>query len=143
SPAVKLHSNKDIGASIASGSARSDGMVIVPCSMNTLAAVASGLAGNLIQRAADVTLKERRKLIIVPRETPLSEIHLHNMLRLSRLGAVILPAMPGFYQKPAVIRDLVDSVVMRIVDHMGFPIELLRRWEGGRNREERALRSVS
>ena len=111
---VVFYRPRDIGAAIASGSLPIDGMVICPCSMNTLAAVASGISENLIQRAADVTMKEGRKLLIVPRETPLSQIHLENMLRLSRVGASIIPAMPGFYHEPATITDLVDMMVMKI-----------------------------
>lgn len=126
---VRIHNNRDIGASIASGSYPTSGMVIVPCSMRTLAAVSAGLAENLIHRAADVTLKEGRRLILVPRETPLSAIHLENMLRLSRLGVRILPAMPGFYHQPQSIQDLVDMMVMRIADQMGFQIDLSARWK--------------
>lgn len=126
---VRIHNNRDIGASIASGSYPVSGMVIVPCSMRTLAAVSAGMAENLIHRAADVTLKEGRRLILVPRETPLSAIHLENMLRLSRLGVRILPAMPGFYHQPQSIQDLVDMMVMRIADQMGFQIDLSARWK--------------
>jgi 4-hydroxy-3-polyprenylbenzoate decarboxylase len=107
-------------------------MVIVPCSMKTLAAVAHGYGENLIARAADVVLKERRRLIVVPRETPLSAIHLQNMLRLARLGVAILPAMPGFYHRPETIDDLVEMMVMRILDQMGFEIDLAKRWSGSR-----------
>ena len=118
-------------------------MVICPCSMGTLAAVACGLADNLIERAADVMLKERRPLILVPRETPLSAIHLENMLRLSRAGAVILPANPGFYHHPDNVEDLVDFVVARVLDLLRVPHRLMPRWgekpvrsgesDGGRN----------
>jgi 4-hydroxy-3-polyprenylbenzoate decarboxylase len=103
-------------------------MVICPCTVGTLAAVAAGLSDNLIQRAADVTLKEGRKLILVPRETPFSALHLENMLRLSRAGAVILPANPGFYHKPKRVEDLVDFVVARILDHLGVKHDLMARW---------------
>jgi 4-hydroxy-3-polyprenylbenzoate decarboxylase len=103
-----------------------------PCSMKTLAAVAHGYAENLIARAADVALKERRRLILVPRETPLSAIHLQNMLRLARLGVAIVPAMPGFYHRPASIDDLVEMMVMRILDQMGLQIDLVKRWSGSR-----------
>jgi 4-hydroxy-3-polyprenylbenzoate decarboxylase len=126
--ALTLHEHRDIGASIASGSYPARGMVIAPCSMKTLAAVAHGYADNLISRAADVTIKERRPLILVPRETPLSVIHLQNMLRLAKLGAAIVPAMPGFYQRPATIGDLVDLMVMRILDQMGYQVDLAARW---------------
>lgn len=124
-----LHSNKDIGANIASGSYRTSGMVVVPCSMNTLASIATGQGDSLLCRAADVVQKERRKLIIVPRETPLSQIHLENLLRLSQMGATIIPAMPGFYHQPSSILELVDSVVMRILDHMDLDTSLVKRWK--------------
>jgi 4-hydroxy-3-polyprenylbenzoate decarboxylase len=125
---LTLHEHHDIGASIASGSYPARGMVIVPCSMKTLAAVAHGYADNLISRAADVTLKERRPLVLVPRETPLSVIHLRNMLRLAKLGVAIVPAMPGFYHQPATVDDLVDLMVMRILDQMGYQVDLAARW---------------
>jgi 4-hydroxy-3-polyprenylbenzoate decarboxylase len=125
---LTLHEHRDIGAAIASGSYPTRGMVIVPCSMKTLAAVAHGYADNLIGRAADVTIKERRPLILVPRETPLSVIHLQNMLRLAKLGVAIVPAMPGFYHQPATIDDLVDLMVMRILDQMGYHVDLTARW---------------
>ncbi len=125
---VIFHSPNDIGASIASGSHPCDGMVIVPCSMSTLAAVSNGLASNLIHRAADVVLKENRKLIIVPRETPLSLIHLENMTKVVRCGATLIPAMPGFYHQPTEIQDLVDMLVMKILDQMGYSLDLVQRW---------------
>jgi flavin prenyltransferase len=115
-------------APIASGSSVADAMVICPCTMGTLAAVATGLARSLIERAADVTLKEGRQLIVVPRETPFSAIHLENMLRLARSGASVLPANPGFYHHPESIQDLVDFVVARILDRLGIPNRLIRRW---------------
>lgn len=113
---------------VASGSNPPDAMVICPCTMGTLASVAQGLASNLIERAADVVLKEGRKLILVPRETPFSVIHLENMLRLSRAGAVILPPSPGFYHHPETIDDLVDFVVARILDQLGVAHTLMQRW---------------
>ncbi|MAT15351.1 MAG: 3-octaprenyl-4-hydroxybenzoate carboxy-lyase [Planctomyces sp.] len=118
----------DFGAGMASGSFRTAGMVIVPCSMGTLSSIAHGLSANLIHRAADVHLKERRKLIVVPRETPLGTIQLRNMTTLSEAGAVILPAMPGFYRQPESIEDLIDFVVARILDQLDLPNQLMRRW---------------
>ena len=115
-------------APVASGSNPPDAMVICPCSMGTLAAIAQGLADNLIERAADVMLKESRKLVLVPRETPFSVIHLENMLRLSRAGAVILPPSPGFYQHPKTVEDIVDFVVARILDQLAIPHQLMQRW---------------
>jgi len=115
-------------APIASGSNPPEAMVVCPCSMGTLAAIAQGLADNLIERAADVVLKEGRKLILVPRETPLSAIHLENMLRLARAGAVILPPSPGFYHRPQTVGDVVDFVVARVLDQLAVPHALLRRW---------------
>lgn len=113
---------------VASGSAAPRQMVICPCSMGTLAAVAHGLSDNLIERAADVVLKERGTLILVPRETPLSQIHLQNMLTLAQAGAVILPAAPGFYLQPQSIDDLVDTLVQRILDQLGIAVTLAARW---------------
>ena len=115
-------------APIASGSNPPEAMVVCPCSMGTLAAIAQGLSDNLIERAADVVLKEGRKLILVPRETPLSAIHLENMLRLARAGAVILPPSPGFYHHPETVADVVDFVVARVLDQLAVPHALLRRW---------------
>jgi len=115
-------------APVASGSGAPSSMVICPCSTGTLSAVATGASNNLIERAADVALKERRTLILVPRETPLSAIHLEHMLRLSQLGAVILPAAPGFYHKPAAVGDLVDFIVARILNQLGIEHRLLPRW---------------
>jgi 4-hydroxy-3-polyprenylbenzoate decarboxylase len=103
-------------------------MIVCPCSMGTLAAIAQGLADNLIERAADVVMKEGRKLVLVPRETPFSAIHLENMLRLSRAGAVILPPNPGFYHHPQSVQDIVDFVVARILDQIGVPHTLIQRW---------------
>lgn len=125
---VQYHHLNDFMAGIASGSFPTDGMVICPCSMGTLSSVAHGLSSNLIHRAADVHLKERRKLIVVPRETPLGSIQLGNMKTLCDAGAVILPAMPGFYHNPESISDLVDFVVNRICDQLGVPVDLTSRW---------------
>ena len=123
-----VHGYQDYNAGIASGSFPTRGMVICPCSMGTLASVAQGMSTNQIQRAADVHLKERRKLIVVPRETPLGLIQLDNMRRLTEAGGVVLPAMPGLYQQPLTIMDLVDFVVTRICDQLGRPVKLTPRW---------------
>jgi 4-hydroxy-3-polyprenylbenzoate decarboxylase len=128
---VSLYDDADRGATPASGSAPSRGMVVCPCSMGTLASIAHGTSRSLIERAADVTLKERRPLILVPRETPYSIIHLENMLRLARAGAVILPASPGFYHQPTSIQDLVDFVVGRVLSHLGIDHRLGPRWQSG------------
>ena len=125
---VKVHDDADRGAAPASGSTRNAGMVICPCSMGTLSAVSVGASRSLVERAADVMLKERRPLVLVPRETPLSAIHLQNMLRLSRAGAVILPAAPGFYNRPQSVQDLVDFIVARVLDQFGVEHALARRW---------------
>jgi flavin prenyltransferase len=127
---VEVFSNDDRGAAPASGSGRTAGMVVCPCSMGTLSAIAAGSSRSLIERAADVTLKEQRKLILVPRETPLSAIHLGNMLRLARAGAVVMPASPGFYHRPKQISDLIDLVVARILDQLGVEQNFVARWKG-------------
>ena len=128
---VTLFDDGDRGASPASGSARSSGMVICPCSMGTLSAIAAGSSRSLIERAADVALKERRKLVLVPRETPLSAVHLQNMLRVTRAGAVVLPAAPGFYHRPASVDDLVSFVVARVLDQLDVEHDMARRWSSG------------
>lgn len=125
---VTLFDDRDRGAAPASGSTITAGMVVCPCSMGTLAAISAGTSRSLIERAADVTLKERRPLVLVPRETPLSAIHLENMLRLARAGAVVMPAAPGFYHRPSSIDDLVDFVVGRVLDHLGVDNAVTRRW---------------
>jgi len=127
---VQSFSNEDRGAPPASGSALTSGMIVCPCSMGTLSAISVGASRSLIERAADVTLKEKRKLVLVPRETPLSAIHLGNMLRLTRAGAVVMPASPGFYHRPEKIADLVDFVVARMLDHLGVEQRLVDPWEG-------------
>ena len=125
---ITYHHYRDFSAGIASGSFLTDGMVVCPCSMGTLSSIAAGQSQNLIHRAADVHLKERRKLILVPRETPLSVIALDNMKRLAEAGAVILPAMPGFYHEPQSIQDLIDFIVGRLCDQLGVKKGLMKRW---------------
>lgn len=125
---LRVYPVRDVGASIASGTHLVDGMCIIPCSMGTLASVAHGLSDNLLERTADVMLKEKRPLILVPRETPLNEIHLRNMLALARMGATILPAMPAFYQHPETISDLVDFIAGKVMDAMNIPHRLFKRW---------------
>jgi 4-hydroxy-3-polyprenylbenzoate decarboxylase len=127
---VEVFGNDDRGAPPASGSSLTAGMIVCPCSMGTLSAISVGASRSLIERAADVTLKERRKLILVPRETPLSAIHLENMLRLTRAGAVVMPAAPGFYHRPRQVSDLVDFVVARILDQLGVAQTLIEQWRG-------------
>jgi 4-hydroxy-3-polyprenylbenzoate decarboxylase len=128
--ATKCYGSQDEGAAVASGSFLTRGMVLCPCSVRSLAAVAHGHGDNLIHRAADVVLKERRKLALVVRETPLSDIHLENMLKLSRMGVVILPPVPAFYNQPRTIEDLVDQTVMRVLDQFGIHLPAGRRWDG-------------
>ncbi len=125
---VTVYDDADRGAAPASGSARNRGMVICPCSMGTVSAISQGTSRSLVERAADVALKERRKLILVPRETPYSAIHLENMLRLTRAGAVVMPASPGFYHRPTSIAELVDFVVARVLDHLEVEHTLGHRW---------------
>jgi len=124
----KLHRNSQVGASIASGSFRHRGMAVVPCTMSTLGGIASGTGGKLIGRAAEVTLKERRPLLLVPRETPLSLIALRNLVQCAEAGATIIDANPGFYARPATVQDLVDFVVARILDHLQVNHNLGKRW---------------
>ena len=125
---LQVFGREEWNAPVASGSASIDAMVICPCSMATVSAVAAGASKTLIERAADVMLKEGRKLVLVPRETPFSVIHLENMLRLARAGAVVLPASPGFYGRPESVGDLVDFVVARILDQLDIPQQLLKPW---------------
>jgi len=128
--ATEVYSLKDQGAAISSGSFLTDGMVVVPCSMRTLSAISHAQGENLIHRAADVILKEQRKLVLVTREAPLHEIHLENMLRLSRMGVTILPPMPAFYNHPKNIDDIVNHVVGRILDQFQIPADVVKRWGG-------------
>jgi len=132
---ITVFDDGDRGATPASGSALSDGMVICPCSMGTLSAISIGASRSLVERAADVALKERRKLILVPRETPLSAVHLENMLRLTHAGAIIMPAAPGFYHRPRSIDDLVNFIVARVLDHLGVSHRLVARWNSGTTEE--------
>ncbi len=127
---VKVWGGRDYNAPFASGSAGWHAMVIVPCSMGTVARVAHGVSDSLLTRAADVMLKERRALIVVPRETPLSLVHLENLTALARAGALVLPAMPSFYGKPASVGDVVDTVVARVMDHLGVAAPFAKRWGG-------------
>lgn len=124
------HPLDDLAASISSGSFRTDGMVIVPCSMKTLSAIACGFSYNLIARAADVTIKERRRLVVVPRETPLSTIHLQNMLSLSQMGVIVLPPSIGFYTRPNTLSDVVNHMVGKILDNMEIEHDIFARWKG-------------
>jgi 4-hydroxy-3-polyprenylbenzoate decarboxylase len=125
---ITVFDDNDRGAAPASGSALNAGMVICPCSMGTLSAIAVGASRSLVERAADVALKERRPLLLVQRETPLSAVHLENMLRVTRAGAVVMPASPGFYHRPASVDDLVNFIVARVLDHLGVPQRLVERW---------------
>jgi 4-hydroxy-3-polyprenylbenzoate decarboxylase len=127
---ITVFAAADRGGRPASGSARTAGMVICPCSMGTVSAVAHGSSRSLVERAADVTLKERRKLILVPRETPLSLVHLRNLTAATEAGATVIPAAPGFYHRPAAVSDLVDFIVQRVLDHLDLGIEIAPRWQG-------------
>jgi len=128
--AVRAFRSDAIEAPPSSGTALVGGAIVCPCSMGTLARISAGFSSNLVERAADVALKEGRKLVLVPRETPLSAIHLENLLRMARLGAIVLPAMPGFYHRPATLEDLVDHVVGKILDRLGVEHALGARWKG-------------
>jgi 4-hydroxy-3-polyprenylbenzoate decarboxylase len=125
-----IHNVRDVGASIASGSFQSDGMIIAPCSMKTLAAVAHGLSDNLITRAADVVLKERRRLVLMVRETPFNLAHLRNMTAVTEMGGIIFPPLPGFYHRPSTIAEMVDHTVGRVLDLYNLPHQLTPRWNG-------------
>jgi flavin prenyltransferase len=130
---VELFEQSNVAATIASGSYECAGMVVLPCSMGTLARIATGVSSNLLERAADVAIKERRTLILVPRETPLSLIHLRNMTAVTEAGAIVMPAMPGFYHHPEKVQDLVDMIAGRVLDKLGVDSTLLRRWRGVEN----------
>ncbi len=124
------YDERDMGAKIASGSFRHDGMVVVPASMKSIASIATGMGDTLVGRAADVTLKERRPLIVVPRESPFNQIHLENMLKLARMGVEIIPPIPAFYNRPKTIADIVNHTTEKLLDHLGIDNELSPRWEG-------------
>ncbi len=132
---VTVFDDNDRGAAPASGSARSSGMVICPCSMGTVSAIAHGTSRSLVERAADVALKERRPLLLVPRETPLSLIHLENLTQVTRAGAIVIPAAPGFYHRPTTIAELIDFVVARVLDHLQVEHTLGHRWGDARSTE--------
>jgi 4-hydroxy-3-polyprenylbenzoate decarboxylase len=137
--ATASHSNKNLAAAISSGSIRTDGMIIAPCSMKTLAAIRSGYANDLLSRAADVVLKERRKLVLLPRESPLNDIHLDNMLTLSRMGVVIVPPVPAFYNHPKNLDDMVDHILVRALDQFGIEIPTATHWTGLQAKETETL----
>ena len=128
--ATEVYPLHDQGATISSGSFLTSGMVVIPCSMRTLSAIAQGAGDNLIHRAADVILKERRKLVLVARETPLNEIHLENMLKLSRIGAMVMPPMPAFYNRPQSLDDMVNHLVGRVLDQFEIHLDVVKRWRG-------------
>jgi len=128
--ADEVHSHRDISASISSGSFLTAGMIIAPCTMNTLGAIAAGLDNNLISRAANVTLKERRKLVLLPRETPLHLVHLRNMATVTEMGGIIAPPVPSFYNAPTSIAEMVDQTVGRTLDYFGIDTPLVKRWQG-------------
>lgn len=128
--AVRHFPDGDRGALPASGSQRTSGMVVCPCSMGTVAAIAHGTSRSLVERAADVTLKERRPLILVPRETPLSLVHLRNLVAAAEAGATVVPAAPGFYHRPTSVSELVDFIVQRVLDQLGVDVSIAKRWEG-------------
>jgi flavin prenyltransferase len=128
--ATVVHSQGDMGASISSGSFITEGMVVIPCSVRTLGGIANGYGEHLVHRAADVILKERRRLVLVVRETPLSEVHLENMLKLARMGVVMLPPMPAFYNHPQTVDDIIDHIVFRVLDQFGIAAPFAKRWDG-------------
>lgn len=133
--ATQYYGSSDMGAAISSGSFLTVGMVVIPCTMRSVAAIAHGAGDHLVHRAADVILKERRQLVLVARETPLSDVHLENMLKLSRMGVTILPPMPAFYNHPESLKDVVDHIVARVLDQFGIEANIAKRWQGDmRNR---------
>jgi 4-hydroxy-3-polyprenylbenzoate decarboxylase len=128
--ATVYHNSTNMAAEISSGSFMTEGMVVIPCSMRTLGGIAHGYGEHLVHRAADVILKERRRLVLVPRESPLSELHLENMLKLARMGVTIIPPMPAFYNHPKSINDIVDHIVVRVLDQFGISAPFAKRWDG-------------
>ena len=128
--ATVYHNSANMAAEISSGSFMTEGMVVIPCSMRTLGSIANGYGEHLVHRAADVVLKERRRLVLVARESPLSEIHLENMLKLARMGVTIIPPMPAFYNHPKSINDIIDHIVARVLDQFGIPAPFAKRWDG-------------
>ncbi|MEN0137852.1 MAG: UbiX family flavin prenyltransferase [Rhodococcus sp. (in: high G+C Gram-positive bacteria)] len=141
--ASATYSDQDQAAAIASGSFRVDGMIVAPCSMKTLAAIRCGYGDGLVARAADVTLKEQRRLVLVPRESPLSAIHLENMLALTRAGAMMLPPMPAFYNNPVTTADIVDHIVSRVLDQFGLDNNLTTRWSGTKAARNHSIKGTS
>ena len=137
--ATHVHGPNDQAAPISSGSFVTAGMVIAPCSMRTLAAISYGLTDNLVARAAEVTLKERRKLVLLARETPLTEVHLENMLRLTRMGAIVMPPVPAFYAQPSSVAEIVDHLCVRTLDQFGLHLDVMPRWTGGLLRAAEAV----
>jgi len=138
--ATVFHEQGNMGAALSSGSFLTDGMVIAPCSVRTLAAIAHGIGDHLVHRAADVILKERRRLVLLVRETPLSEVHLENMLKLARMGVTIMPPMPAFYNQPKTVDDMVDHIVARMLDQFGIKADFAKRWDGEMHRKTGARR---
>ena len=135
-----VHGTSNMAATLSSGSFRTDGMVVAPCSMRTVAAIAHGYGETLVHRAADVVLKERRRLVLVPRETPFSEVHLENLLKLARMGVTILPPVPAFYNKPATVDDIVNHIVARVLDQFDIDAAFAKRWDGKMGRAARVRR---
>lgn len=138
--AAVVHGTGNMAATLSSGSFRTEGMVVAPCSMRTVAAIAHGYGETLVHRAADVVLKERRRLVLVPRETPFSEVHLENLLKLARMGVTILPPMPAFYNKPATVDDIVNHIVARVLDQFDIDAAFAKRWDGKMGRPARVRR---
>jgi 4-hydroxy-3-polyprenylbenzoate decarboxylase len=138
--ATVLHGTGNMAATLSSGSFHTEGMAIAPCSMRTAAAIAHGYGDSLVHRAADVIMKERRKLVIVPRETPFSEVHLENLLKLARMGVSVVPPMPAFYNKPATVDDIVNHIVARVLDQFGIDAAFAKRWDGKMSHAARVRR---